>query len=325
MREITYVQALNEALVEEMDRDGTVFLIGEDVGYSGGGAFRVSTGLADRFGEMRVRETPISESALVGAALGSALTGLRPVAEIMYMDFITCAMDQICNQAAKVALMSGGEMQAPLVVRTPSGMGSREAAQHSQSLEAWFMHTPGLKVAMPATAYDAKGMLKAAIRDDGPVIFIENRMLYFQKEMVPEGEWVVPLGPAAVRRTGDDLTVVATACAVRKSLQAAERLAGEVSLEVIDPRSLVPLDVTTIAKSVEKTGRLLVVHESPTRAGAGAEVVRQVLEVVFDYLETAPRVLGGADTAIPFSAPLEDACVPQVADILAAARAMLDQ
>jgi acetoin:2,6-dichlorophenolindophenol oxidoreductase subunit beta len=319
MREITYVKALNEALFEEMERDPTVFLIGEDVGYSGGGAFRVSTGLADRFGEMRVRETPISESAIVGTAVGAALTGLRPVAEIMYMDFVTCAMDQVVNQAAKVALMSGGTMQAPLVVRTPSGMGSREAAQHSQSLEAWFVSTPGLKVAMPATAYDAKGLLKAAIRDDGPVMFIENRMLYFEKEMVPEGEWLVPLGAAAVRREGCDLTLVATACAVGKALRAAEALAGSISVEVIDPRTLVPLDVDTIAASVRKTGRLLVVHESPARGGFGAEVVRQVMAAAFDWLESPPFVLGGADSPIPFSGPLEDACIPQVADVVAAA------
>jgi len=323
VRELAYVKALNEALFEEMERDPTVFLIGEAVGYSGGGAFRGSTGLADRFGERRGRETPISESAIIGTALGAALTGLRPVAEIMYMDFITCAMDQVCNQVAKVALMSGGAMRAPLVVRTPSGMGSREAAQHSQSLEAWFVHTPGIKVAMPATAYDAKGLLKAAIRDDDPVLLIENRMIYFEKEQVPDGEWLVPLGSAAVRRQGSDVTIVATACAMHKSLRAAEALAGQVSVEVIDPRTLVPLDMETIGESVRKTGRLLVVHESPTRGGFGAEVVRRVVAEAFDYLESAPLVLGGADSPIPFSGPLEDACIPQVADIVAAIRSLI--
>ncbi|MGQ9554107.1 MAG: alpha-ketoacid dehydrogenase subunit beta [Anaerolineae bacterium] len=323
MRELTYVRALNEALVEEMERDPSVFLIGEDIGYSGGGVFRVTTGLADRFGEKRLRETPISESAIIGTAVGAAATGLRPVAEIMYMDFITCAMDQVVNQAAKISFMSGGQVKLPLVIRTPSGMGTREAAQHSQSLEAWFIHAPGLKVVMPATAYDAKGLLKAAIRDEGPVLFIENRMLYYEKEIVPEGEWLVPLGQAQIRREGKEVTVVATAFALSKVLKAAEALASEVSVEVIDPRTLVPLDVGAIVKSVEKTGRLLVVHESPARGGFGAEVVRQVVERAFDYLETPPRVLGGASTPIPYSPPLEDACLPQVQDVVSAVRAFM--
>lgn len=318
-----YVQALNEALVEEMGRDASVFLIGEDIGYSGGGVFRVTTGLADRFGDGRVRETPISESAIIGAAVGAAATGLRPVAEIMYMDFITCAMDQVANQAAKMSFMSGGQVRLPLVIRTPSGMGTREAAQHSQSLEAWFVHTPGLKVVMPATVYDAKGLLKSSIRDDGPVLFIENRMLYYEKESVPEGEWVVPLGQAAVRREGDQLTVVATAYALRKALKAAEVVAGEVSVEVIDPRTLVPLDMEAIVRSLEKTGRLLVVHEAPARGGFGAEVVRRAMERAFEYLDCAPRVLGGAATPMPYSPPLEDACVPQIEDIVTAMRAMV--
>lgn len=323
MRELMYVQALNEALVEEMGRDASVFLIGEDIGYSGGGVFRVTTGLADRFGDGRVRETPISESAIIGTAVGAAATGLRPVAEIMYMDFITCGMDQVANQAAKISFMSGGQVRLPLVIRTPSGMGTREAAQHSQSLEAWFVHTPGLKVVMPATVYDAKGLLKSSIRDDGPVLFIENRMLYYEKESVPEGEWVVPLGQAAIRREGDQLTVVATAYALHKALKAAEMVAGEVSVEVIDPRTLVPLDMEAITRSLEKTGRLLVVHEAPVRGGFGAEVVRRAMESAFEYLDCAPRVLGGAATPMPYSPPLEDACVPQVEDIVAAMRAMV--
>lgn len=323
MRELMYVQALNEALVEEMGRDASVFLIGEDIGYSGGGVFRVTTGLADRFGDGRVRETPISESAIIGTAVGAAATGLRPVAEIMYMDFITCGMDQVANQAAKMSFMSGGQVRLPLVIRTPSGMGTREAAQHSQSLEAWFVHTPGLKVVMPATVYDAKGLLKSSIRDDGPVLFIENRMLYYEKESVPEGEWVVPLGQAAIRREGDQLTVLATAYALHKALKAAEMVASEVSVEVIDPRTLVPLDMEAITRSLEKTGRLLVVHEAPVRGGFGAEVVRRAMESAFEYLDCAPRVLGGAATPMPYSPPLEDACVPQVEDIVAAMRAMV--
>jgi pyruvate/2-oxoglutarate/acetoin dehydrogenase E1 component len=320
VRLLRYVEALNEALAEEMERDERVFLIGEDIGYSGGGVFRVTSGLAERFGEKRVRETPISEAAIIGAAVGAAATGLRPVAEIMYMDFITCAMDQVVNQAAKMAFMSGGQVRLPLVIRTPSGMGTREAAHHSQSLEAWFVHSPGLKVAMPATPYDAKGLLKTAIRDDEPVLFIENRMLYYERESVPTGDWLLPFGQAAIRREGTDITVVATAFALHKALAAAEALAGEVSVEVIDPRTLVPLDISTILGSVQKTGRLLVVHEAPARGGFGAELVRQVVAQGFEYLESPPQVLGGAATPMPYSPPLEDACIPQVKDIVQAVR-----
>ncbi len=316
MRELTYRQALDEAMTEEMTRDPRVFVIGEDIGSHGGGAFRVTTGLAERFGDKRVRGTPISESAIVGVAVGAAATGLVPVAEIMYMDFITCAMDQVCNQAAKIEFMSGGQVKVPLVIRTPSGMGTREAAQHSQSLEAWFVHTPGLTVVQPSCAYDAKGLLKTAIRSSGPVLVIENRLLYRRPQQVPEEEWLVPIGLADIKRPGDDVTVVATACAVSKALQAAEELRAEVSVEVIDPRTLVPLDIEMIAESVRKTGRLLVVHEAPGRGGFGAEIVRQVVEKAFEYLDSAPIVLGGANTPIPFSGPLEDACLPQVVDII---------
>lgn len=323
MRRIRYVDALNEALREEMERDDSVFLIGEDIGYSGQGAFRVTEGLIDQFGERRVRETPVSESAIIGTAVGAAVTGLRPVAEIMYFDFITTAMDQVVNQAAKVSFMSGGQVPSHMVIRTQAGPGTREAAHHSASLEAWFVHTPGLKVVMPATAYDAKGLLKSSIRDDRPVLFIENRKLYYQYEEVPEGEWVVPLGQAVTRREGTDVTVVAISYMVYPTLEAADILAGEVSVEVIDPRTVSPLDVDAIVGSVQKTGRLLVVHEGVKRGGVGAEIVRQVAERAFYYLDAAPLVLGVADTPIPFSPPLEDACIPQVADIVQATRALV--
>ena len=260
-----------------MERDETILLIGEDIGIYG-----VTEGLLGRFGERRVKQTPISESAIVGAAVGAAITGLRPVAEIMYIDFITTAMDQIVNQSAKLSFMSGGQVRLPLVIRTPGGAGTREAAQHSQSLEAWFIHTPGLKVVMPSTAYDAKGLLKSAIRDSYPVIFIEHKLLYSQKESVPEGEWLVPLARADIKRKGDDITVVATSFMVHEALEAAEILSREMSVEVIDPRTLVPLDIETIIDSVRKTGRLLVIHEACTRGGIGAEIVREVTERTFD-------------------------------------------
>lgn len=316
MREITYIQAVNEALREEMERDPNVFVIGEDVGELGGG-FGATRGLLAQFGPKRVRQTPISESGFTGLGVGAAMAGLRPIVEIMYIDFIATAMDQVVNQAAKMHFMSGGQIKVPLVIRAPCGVGSREAAQHSQCLEAWFAHTPGLKVVMPATAYDAKGLLKTCLRGDSPVFFIENRMLYSVPEKVPEGEWLVPLGQAAIKRAGKNITVVALSNMVPKAMRAAEAMAGEISVEVIDPRSLVPLDAGTIISSVKKTGRLLVTHEAPVRNGFGAEIVRRVVAEAFDYLDAPPRVLGGLNTPIPFSPPLEDVCIPQVEDIIA--------
>ncbi len=315
MRELTYLDALNEALREEMERDENVFLIGEDIG-SFGGVFGVEKGLWEKFGEKRVRQTPISEDAIVGTAVGAAMTGLRPVAEIMYIDFITCCMDQVVNQAAKLRYMSGGNLKMPLVIRAQGGSGTAEAAQHSQSLEAWFVHTPGLKVVMPATVYDAKGLLKTAIRDDNPVIFLEHRLLYNMKDNVPEGEWTVPFGKAEVKQEGKDITIVATSLMIHKALEAAKELAGNISIEVIDPKTLVPLDIDTILESVKKTSRLLVVHEAPTIAGVGAEIVRQVVEKAFDYLDGAPRVLGGKSIPMPFAPTLEKACTPQKEDII---------
>ncbi len=321
MRTLKYIEAVNEALREEMDRDGDIFILGEDVGTLGGG-YGASEGLLKRFGPMRVRQTPIAESGFTGLAVGAAMAGLRPVVEIMYLDFITTAMDPVVNQAAKINLMSDGLMNAPMVIRAPYGVNTREAAQHSQSLEAWFMHTPGLKVVMPATAYDAKGLLKSALRENGPVICIENRTLYFQAENVPEGEWLVPLGEGVVRRKGQDITVVALSAMAPKALAAAAALAGTIDVEVIDPRSVVPLDIELIAASVRKTGRLLVVHDAPMRGGVGAEIVRRIVELCFDWLDAPPRVLGGLDTPIPFSPPLEYVCVPDVEGIASAIREM---
>lgn len=315
MREVRYVDALNEAIREEMMRDENIFLIGEDIAPSGG-AFGVYNNLFNEFGEKRVRQTPISESAIIGTAVGAAMTGLKPIAEIMYINFITCAMDQVINQAAKLSFMSGDNVKMPLVIRTQQGPGTREAAQHSQNLEAWFVHTPGLKVVMPSTPYDAKGLLKASIRDESPVIFIEHRLLYFKKDTVPEGEWLVPLGEAEIKRKGKDITIVATSLMVRKALEVADALSPEISIEVIDPRTLVPLDIGRIIDSVKKTKRILILHEAPTRGGIGAEILREVTEKAFGYLVSPPRVLGGMNTSIPFSPQLEDVCVPQVEDIV---------
>lgn len=318
MREITYAAAVSEALREEMDRDENVFLIGEDIG-----SVREADDLFAEFRRRRVWQTPISEPAFTGLAAGAAAAGLRPVVEIMYCDFITLCMDQICNQAAKMRLMSGGQFKVPMVIKTPAGCGTREGGHHSQSLEAWFMHTPGVKVVMPSTPYDAKGLMKSSIRDDGVVVFIQHRLLHPQTQEVPEGEWLVPLGEADVKREGEDITVVAHSYALTKAMQAAEELADEIGVEVIDPRTLVPLDVDTIVASVRKTGRLLVVHEAPERGGAGAEIVRQVVAQGTDCLKAPPRVLGSKMTPMPYSPPLEDACIPQVHDIVRTAREMV--
>ena len=322
MREVSYVKALHDALVEEMARDESVFLIGEDLVDLGGVSGAIK-GLAARFGEHRVRQTPLSEAAFMGLAVGAAIAGLRPVAEIMYVDFVTVCFDQIINQAAKLRMMSGGQLKVPLVVRTQGGGGTSEAAQHSQSPEVWFAHTPGLKVVMPATPADAKGLLKSSIRDDNPVIFLEHKLLYATTGEVPDGEWVIPLGQAEVKRQGEDITVVATSYMVHKALAAAESLADEVRVEVIDPRTVEPLDMECIRASVEKTGRLLVVQEACLRCGFGSEIVRRVTEGCFAALKTAPKVLGGANLPMPFSPPLETACIPQEETIVEAIRSLL--
>ena len=315
MHELTYTEALSEALREEMARDERVFTIGEDIG-----PVRDPKGLWNQFRERRIWQTPISESGFTGLAVGAAMTGLRPVAVIMYCDFVTVCMDPIVNQAAKTYLMSGGQIQVPLVIRTPAGAGTREGGHHSQSLESWFVHSPGLKVVMPSTPADAKGLMKSSIRDNGPVVYIQHRLLHPMRQPVPEGEWLVPLGKADVKRDGADITVVAISYAVHKALDAAAGLAGEIDVEVIDPRTLVPLDIQAILQSVHKTGRLLVVHEAPTRGGVGAEIVRQVVEQGYEYLRSPPKVLGGLNTPMPYSPPLEDACLPQKEDIVVAIR-----
>ena len=319
MPKLTLPAALCQAFDEELQRDDRVCLFGEDVG-GFGGVFGTSNGLLKKYGKRRVFDTPLSEAAIIGTAVGAAMSGLRPVAEIMYVDFITVGMDPLINQAAKLRYMSGGQLKLPLVVFTQCGGGTSEAAQHSQCLEAWFAHVPGLKVVMPATVYDATGLLKASIRDDNPVVFIWHKLLYGLEEELPGGEWLVPLGRAEVRRPGTDLTVVATSLMVHRALAAAEKLSGEISIELIDPRTIAPLDMETILTSVAKTGRLLVVHEAPVCGGIGGEIVRQVAETAFGRLSCPPVVLGGANLPMPFTQVLEKTCMPQEEDIVTAAR-----
>ncbi|HDI07340.1 MAG TPA: alpha-ketoacid dehydrogenase subunit beta [Candidatus Bathyarchaeota archaeon] len=321
MRKIAYREALREALHEEMLRDKRVFLLGEDIGRYWGGAFKVTKGLAEEFGDERVRDTPISESAIVGVAIGAAITGMRPVAEIMFGDLTTLAMDQIANQAAKLRYMFGGQTSVPLVIRTPFGGGVNIAAHHSQCLEAWFMHVPGLYVAVPSTPYDAKGLLKTAIRGENPVIFCEHKLLYPVEGEVPEEDYTVPFGTAAVRREGTDVTIVATLYMVHKALEAAEKLENEgVSVEVVDPRTLVPLDKEAIIRSVKKTGRLVVVSEDCKTAGVTAEISAVVAEEALDYLDAPIKRVAAADTPIPFSPPLENFVIPNENRIIKAVK-----
>ena len=304
-----------------MLRDKRVFLLGEDIGRYWGGAFKVTKGLAEEFGDERVRDTPISESAIVGVAIGAAITGMRPVAEIMFGDLTTLAMDQIANQAAKLRYMFGGQTSVPLVIRTPFGGGVNIAAHHSQCLEAWFMHVPGLYVAVPSTPYDAKGLLKTAIRGENPVIFCEHKLLYPVEGEVPEEDYTVPFGTAAVRREGTDVTIVATLYMVHKALEAAEKLENEgVSVEVVDPRTLVPLDKEAIIRSVKKTGRLVVVSEDCKTAGVTAEISAVVAEEALDYLDAPIKRVAAADTPIPFSPPLENFVIPDENRIIKAVK-----
>jgi pyruvate dehydrogenase E1 component beta subunit len=321
MREITYRDALREALREEMRRDPSVFLLGEDIGRFWGGAFKVTDGLAEEFGDDRVRDTPISESAIIGAAVGAAITGMRPVAEIMFGDLTALAMDQISNQAAKIRYMFGGQAKCPLVIRTPFGAGVNIASHHSQSLEAWFMHVPGLLVAMPSTPYDAKGLLKTAIRGDNPVFFCEHKLLYPVKGEVPEAEYAIPFGVADVKREGSDVTIVATSYMVHKALGAAEMLEKEgISSEVIDPRTLTPLDGQAIVRSVKKTGRIVVVSEDCKTAGVSAEIAAFVAEEALDYLDAPIKRLAEPDTPIPFSPTLEQYVIPNEKTIVKAVK-----
>jgi pyruvate/2-oxoglutarate/acetoin dehydrogenase E1 component len=323
MPEMTYSEALRSAMREEMNRDPSVFLLGEDIAQHGG-AFGVTRGLYDEFGPDRVINTPICEAAIVGAAVGAAMVGTRPIAEIMYMDFITLSMSQIVNQMAKIHYMFGGKAKVPVVVRTPAGAGRGNAAQHMQSLEAWFIHVPGLNVVMPSTPRDAKGLLKSAIRDDNPTIFIEHKLLYASRGEVPEEEYLIPVGQAEIKRPGTDATLVATSRMVHLALGAADRLAAEgVEVEVIDPRSLVPLDIGTILASVEKTGRAVIVHESCERGGIGAEIASQIQERAFDYLDWPVLRVANPNVPIPFSPRLEAAAIPDEGRIVEAVRRSL--
>ena len=321
MKEIAYRDALREALKEEMLRDEKVFVMGEDVGRYWKGAFKVTKGLAEEFGDERVRDTPISESAIIGVAAGAAITGMRPVAEIMFGDLSALAMDQIANQAAKLRYMFGGQTKVPLVIRMPFGAGVNIAAHHSQSLEAWFMHVPGLKIAMPSTPYAAKGLLKTAIRDDNPVMFFEHKLLYSVKGPVPEEEYTVPFGVADVKREGEDVTVFATLYMVHKSLAAAEELSKQgISAEVVDPKTLVPLDKQAIVNSVKKTGRIVIVTEDCKTGGVSAEIAAVVAEEAIDYLDAPVKRVAEPDTPIPFSPPLEKFVIPDENRIIKAVR-----
>ena len=320
-RTIKPIKAMNEALDEAMARDEDVVVFGEDMG-AYGGVWALSKGLQKKYGKTRVFDTPLSEAAIVGTCVGAAMAGLRPVIEIMYVDFTTVCMDPLANQAAKIRFMSGGALTLPMTIIAPCGAGTCEAAHHSQSLEAWFVHTPGLKVVMPSTVYDCKGLLVSAIAENNPVMFLWHKAMYDLEEEVPEGEWTVPLGQAAVRRGGGDLTIVAYSLMAHRVLEAADAMAPSVSAEVIDPRTLDPFDLQTVLTSVRKTGRLLVVHEAPRRCGMGADIVRQVIEADFGALRSAPRVIAGRDLPMPFAKSLETACIPQVDDIVAAAEQM---
>ena len=321
MRELSYLEAIREALQQEMRREPRVFVIGEDVGVYGG-AFGVTRGLVEEFGEQRIIDTPISELGIAGAITGAALTGMRPVGEIMFMDFTTLAIEQLVNQAAKIRFMFGGTATVPFVLRCPAGSGTGAAAQHSQSLENWFVHVPGLKVVMPSTPYDAKGLLLASIRDDNPVIFVEQKLLYKTRGPVPEEDYTVPLGKADIKRAGRDLTIVATGVMVARALEAAEQLAREgIEVEVADPRTLKPLDAELIIQSVSKTGRVLIVHEAARTGGYGGELAAIIAESeAFDYLDAPIVRLAGRDMPIPYNRTLEYHTVPQVENIVAAAR-----
>lgn len=312
MREITYRQALNEALDEEMTRDKSVFIFGEDVAIYGG-AYGVTANLWKKYGDERVIDTPISENAIVGTALGAALTGLRPVAEIMYIDFIGLCMDQLNNQVAKIRYMFGGKCKVPLTLRTEGGAGRTLGAHHSQSLESWLIHIPGIKVVMPSTPYDAKGLLKSSIREDNPVVFIEHKLLYNTKGNVPEEEYTLPIGVADVKKEGKDATILTYSRMTLFSLQAAEELEKEgISVEVVDLRTLLPMDVETMVNSVKKTNRVVIVEEDCKTGGTGAEIGMKIMENAFDYLDAPIIRVAGADVPMPKSPVLEKLAIPDV-------------
>jgi len=339
MRQLSQAAAIREGIVQEMRQDPSVILLGEDVGKFGG-AFHITHDMLDEFGAERVWDTPISEAGFTGLGIGAALTGLRPIVEYQYLDFIFCAMDQVVNQAAKIRLMSGGRAKAPLVLRGPQGATGR-GAQHSQSVEAWFMHTPGMKVVLPSTPYDAKGLIISAIRDDNPVLFVEHKLLYGAASPgggkalsdtaiqaigtdVPEESYAIPLGTADIKRQGSDVTIIATLLMLHRSLSVAEALAAEgISAEVIDPRSLAPLDVATIAASIVTTNHVVVVSEDVARAGVSAELVATINDHCFYDLEAPVQRVAAANTPIPFAPASERHVIPQVDDIRAAVRRVL--
>jgi pyruvate dehydrogenase E1 component beta subunit len=322
-REISLAQAVNEALAEELRRDPTVFVIGEDVAEAGT-PFKVLSGLVEEFGPKRVIDSPISEAGITGLGLGAAMTGMRPVVDIMFGDFLTLVMDQLGNQAAKVHYMSGGHLKAPLTVRTTLGATRRSAAQHSQSLHAWVAHVPGLKVALPSTPYDAKGLLKTAIRDDNPVVLFEDKMMFATKGPVPEDEYTIPFGTADVKREGNDVTIIATSSMVYVALEAAKLLDAEgVSAEVVDPRTLVPLDRDTLVASARKTGRAIVVDEGHRSYGASAELAALVSELAFYDLDAPVLRLAAMDVPVPFSPVLEDETVPTPERVAEAAQTLV--
>jgi pyruvate dehydrogenase E1 component beta subunit len=322
VRELTLAEAIKEALAEEMRRDPTVFVLGEDVAETGH-PFKVMVGLVNEFGKDRVLDTPISEPGFTGLAVGAAMTGMRPVVDIMFGDFMGLTMDQIFNQAAKIHYMSGGKWKVPMVVRTTMGATRRSAAQHSQSLHAWFAHIPGLKVALPSTPYDMKGLLKSAIRDDNPVIIFEDKMEYRSKGPVPEGEYLIPFGVADIKREGSDITLIATSSMVKVALGAAKLLDEyDISAEVVDPRTLWPLDEKTLIESAKKTSRVIVIDEGYERYGITGEIASMIGSAAFYDLEAPVKRMGAMHVPIPFSPPLEDVTVPTERSVFEAAKAL---
>lgn len=310
MREITYGEAAVEAIKEEMEKDDKVFYMGEDVGRFGG-CYGSTKGLWEEFGDERIKDTPMSEAAIIGYALGAAITGMRPIAEIMFVDLLCLTMDQIVNQVAKIHYMFGGKVKVPLLIRVPFGGLRRAAAQHSQHLEAWFVHTPGLKIVVPSTAYDVKGLLKAAIRENNPVISLEHILLYQRKGKLPKGEYAVPIGKAEVKREGKDVTVISYSLMLHRCLSVAEKLHIQgIEAEVLDLRSLYPLDMETVLNSVKKTGKVAIVHQASLTGGVGAEVGMRITESVFDYLDAPVKRIAALDVPVPFSPVLEDFVVP---------------
>lgn len=323
-RQISFSEALREAMAEEMGRNPAVFLMGEDVGLFGG-VFGVSAGLVEEFGEGRVRDTPISEQAIVGAGLGAALVGMRPIVEIMFADFVTVAMDQVVNQAAKARYMSGGKAKVPLTMRIVNGAPGSAAAQHSQSPESWFMNVPGLKIAIPATPYDAKGLLKTAIRGEDPVLFFEHKMLYAEKGEVPEEDYTIPFGQAAMRREGTEATIIAIGGVLPKVMEAAHQLAAKgISVEIVDPRTLVPLDTTTLVESVKKTNRAVIVHEAHRRAGPGAEIAAILAQEAIGYLDAPVIRVATKNVPFPYHPDLEKFILPGVDDIVQAVEGVVN-